>query len=124
MAKDSAQQFDVHDPREQSSLSNTKEDTSGKQAMVRLHNAHECHHNAPCNHDRRQPDAGPQLLEQHITRNFESAIGKEERGQAPVVLSASQAKVFGEALDLRISNVPTIEKAELQAVSEVFHVGA
>lgn len=75
--------------------------------MVVLHDAHERHDHAPCDHNRRQPAGWAQLLQEQVRRDLECRVGEEEGSQAPIVLVRLQPEIFLEAFDFGVADVAT-----------------
>lgn len=82
--------------RKQTGFGHTQENSCNEQAIEVFDQTHQSHlltrqqrpspvrcfacthDNAPGYHNRRQPDRGSQPFQQHVTRNFKSAICEEE----------------------------------------------
>lgn len=101
----------VRDSREETSFCDAEEDASDEEAMVVLDDTHERHYDAPCDHDRWQPDGGTEFLEpvqfssasgsiytridrnsHQVTRHLEGAIREEEDCETPVVFRSSEVQ--------------------------------
>ena len=93
------------DTREQTSLGNAQKDSSDEKTSIILNDSHQGHHEAPCYHDRRKPDAWTELFEEQVGGDFEGGVCEEEDGETPVVLVRTHFEIFLKAFDLCISDI-------------------
>lgn len=75
-----------------------------------MHQAHGRHDDTPQNHDDGNENGWSKPFEQDLSQRLKSGIRDEKDGQSQVVLRTCQVQIFGEASDLCIANVGTIEE--------------
>jgi hypothetical protein len=75
-----------------------------------MNKPHTSHTNPPPNHDQRQKDTRPQLLQQHIRQRLKNTVANEEYCQTGVVLAVCHAKVFLQAVDFSVTDVCAVEE--------------
>ena len=80
--------------------------------MIVLHNALECHDNAPRDHQEADPQRRPHQFEDDVTGYLKDGIREEKYSERNVVLRTGELEVFHHPCDFGVSDITTIQEGK------------
>lgn len=108
----------IHQSRKQTCLKHSKQESDSRHTSKAIRSAHTHGNGAPAKHQKRQPPARTQLLEQDVAGDLEDGIRDEKDHESDVELLIAhvggvlQVIVGRDIEDLCIADVGAVEEAE------------